>query len=77
MTVMVGRLVSDPKMIAVVDLRPGSREEVRQFSLDLLLAFGITEIPSAVLPPLPPLLSPEELREQNILAGQRLHLNQE
>jgi hypothetical protein len=66
-------------MIAIVDLEePNSPEEIRHFCYELLSAFGITEVPPAKLQSsFPSPLSPEELRELNTIAGQKLGLLQE
>lgn len=72
MTVLVGRLVSGPKMLEIIDLEIGSTEQARQWYADLVSSFGISRTSSSLLPTP---LSPDELREINRSAGQKRRLN--
>jgi hypothetical protein len=76
MTVMIGRLVSGPRMMEIVDLELASADQIKPFCADMMSAFGIESLTLSEFS-LPQPLSPEELREQNRLAGQRLNLQQE
>jgi hypothetical protein len=71
-TIMVGRLVLGPKMLEIVDLQVGSSEQACQWYSDLISSFGISRASPSLLPTP---LGPDELREKNYQAGQRLGLN--
>ncbi len=68
---MVGKLVSGPKMLEIVDLEVGSNEDARRFYAELIASFGIRRVtPSDSDLVFPELLSPDELRELDFRVGQ-------
>jgi len=73
-TILVGRLVSGPRMLEIVDLQIGSTEQARQWYTDLVSSFGISRTSPSLIPTP---LSPDELREINSSFGQQRNLSLE